>query len=407
MRLSTRVDRIGERERQYILEVLDTQFRSSAGSLMTSRLEKLFAEKFQVRHAIAHVNGTATMHSALAAAGVGPGDEVIVPPLTMSSTSFAVLHSNAVPVFADIDPDTFIISPDDIARKVTARTKAIIPVALYGLSPDMDRINEVARRHQLVVIEDDAQCFLGYYKNRVVGSLGDMASFSFQSSKHVTCGEGGMVVTNDTELAHRVRRFNSLGYAGVGAQKGKITKEDIQDPAYDRHASLGFNYRMSELCSAVALAQVERLEELVQLRIDVAAAYARVVQNCKWLIPQRTPEGYRHSYWTYVVALSPDVDFTWYDFRDKYRELGGDGIYAAWRLTYLEPAFQNHVFYQRQCPVACPHYTGQRPDFRTGLCPVAESLQPRLLQFKTNYFDPGKAQKQADVLARTIRFFGG
>jgi perosamine synthetase len=191
------VKRISKKERAYVSEVLDSQFRTSAGSLMTQRLEEKFAGLFGVKYAISHVNGTATLHSALAAAGVGPGDEVIVPPLTMASTSFAVIHAGATPVFADIDPYTFNIDPADIQRKITPKTKAIIPVALYGLSPDMDPIMEIAKEHQLTVVEDDAECFFGYYKGRIVGSIGHMASFSFQSSKHMTSGEGGMLITED------------------------------------------------------------------------------------------------------------------------------------------------------------------------------------------------------------------
>ena len=398
--------RIGDKERQYVLEVLNTQFRSSAGSVMTKRLEETFAEKFNVKYAIAHVNGTATLHAALAAAGVGPGDEVIVPPLTMSSTAFAALHANAVPVFADIYPDTFTIDPADIRNKITEHTKAIIPVALYGLSPDMDEIMAIARQHNLTVIEDDAQCFLGYYKKRIVGSIGHMASFSFQSSKHITSGEGGMVITNNQDLADKVRRFNSLGYAGVSAGKGKITKKDIQDPAYERHVTLGFNYRMPELCAAVALAQVERMEELVQKRIDVAGLYSDALDGCKWLTPQKVPQEYKHSYWTYVLKLADNVDFSWYDFRNKYMELGGDGVYAAWQLTYLEPVFKNYAFYKHNCPVKCPHYVGQLQEYGPGLCPAAESVQPRLLQFKTNYLDSNSAKRKADALRNTIEYFG-
>ncbi|HRJ42758.1 MAG TPA: DegT/DnrJ/EryC1/StrS aminotransferase family protein, partial [Caldilineaceae bacterium] len=232
------IQRIGERERAYVQQVLDSQFRSSAGSLMTKPLEQLFAETFDSRFAIAFVNGTATMHAALAAAGVGAGDEVIVPPLTMASTAFAALHANAIPVFADIDPHTWTIDPKSIAACITPRTKAIIPVALYGLAPDMDGIMELAARHNLFVLEDDAECFLGYYKGRIVGSIGHASSFSFQSTKHMTSGEGGMITTNDEGLAEGIRRFNSLGYAAVGAAagKGKITRETIQDPLYERHA---------------------------------------------------------------------------------------------------------------------------------------------------------------------------
>ena len=402
--MSKAMQRITDRERAYVLEVLDSQFRTSAGSLMTKRLEQRFAEVFQSRFAISFINGTATMHAALAAAGVGPGDEVIVPPLTMSSTTFAVLHANAVPVFADVDPQTFTIDPADIRRKITPYTKAIIPVALYGLSPDMDPIMEIAREHKLTVIEDDAECFLGFYKGHVVGSIGHMASFSFQSSKHMTSGEGGMIITNDLELANRVRRFNSLGYAGIGADQGKITRDDLQNPAYERHVSVGWNYRLPELCAAVALAQLERLEELVGQRQAVAHLYDEAVKGCTWLKPQLVPEGYVHVHWTYVLKLETD-DIDWVAFRRKYMELGGDGIYAAWKLTYQEPVFRNQAFFPQRCPVHCPHHKGQLQDYGPGLCPNAEALQPRLFQFKTNYMDLDVAARKAESLAKTIAFF--
>ena len=194
------IERVGARERQYVEEVLSAGFRSSAGYKMTKRLEEAFAEKFDSKYAIAFCNGTATLHIALEAAGVGIGDEVIVPPLTMSSTTFGVLHANATPIFADVDPDTFVISAESIEKCITPKTKAIIVVSLYGLAPDFDAINAIAKKYNLVVIEDDAQCFLGKYKGKTVGTLGDIASFSFQSSKHMTSGEGGMLITSNTQI---------------------------------------------------------------------------------------------------------------------------------------------------------------------------------------------------------------
>ncbi|MEW6715909.1 MAG: DegT/DnrJ/EryC1/StrS aminotransferase family protein [Chloroflexota bacterium] len=387
------IPRISEKEKAYVDEVLDSQFRTSAGGKMTKRLEELFAQMFNVEYAISFINGTATLHAALAAAGVGPGDEVIVPPLTMSSTSFAVLHADAIPVFADIDPFTWTISPHSIIERITPRTKAIIPVAIYGLSPDMDAIMDVATQYHLFVLEDDAQCFLGYYKGKIVGSLGHAASFSFQSSKHMSSGEGGMVTTNDMELANKIRRFNSLGYAAVGAKEGKITKETIQDPKYERHASVGWNYRMPELCAAVALGQLERLRDLVDFRIRSAALFADAVSGCQWLVPQSVPEGYTHSYWSYVLKLI-NHDISWYDFRRKYLEFGGDGYYAAWQLTYLEPAFRDVTFKVAQPQIYAP-----------GLCPVAESIQPRLIQLKTNYFNVDEMEVQAEALMKTIKYF--
>ncbi|MDX2345526.1 MAG: DegT/DnrJ/EryC1/StrS family aminotransferase [Legionella sp.] len=384
----------------YVREVLETGFRSSKGSIMMRRLEEAFAKRFGVKYAISHINGTATLHAILEGIGLKPGDEVIVPPLTMSATTLAVLQANATPVFADVDRETFQISAQSIAERITPKTKAIITVALFGLSPDMDPIMEIAKKHNCYVIEDDAQCFLGEYKNRLVGTIGDAASFSFQSSKHLASGEGGMVITNNHVLAENVRKVSSLGYAGVGASKAKITKQDIQDPNYFRHVTMGWNYRMPELCAAVALAQVENIDLLVQKRIDAGHLFSEVVQKCDWLIEQKVGLDYKHSYWTYAIVLQhPKI--SWYDFRNKFLEFGGHGIYATWALTYLEPMFQKRNFLNREYFMSAQ----QLDTYKKGLCPIAEELQPRLLQFKTNYWDISEAVEQAGILEETIQFF--
>lgn len=392
--------RIGEKERQYVEEVLNSQFSASKGSNMCKRLETAFAQKFGTEYAISFCNGTATLHACLEAAGVGVGDEVIVPPLTMSATTFAVLHANAIPVFADVEKDSFEISADSIEKNITERTKAIIIVSLYGLCPDMDRIMEIAKKHNIVVIEDNAQCYLAEYKGRKVGTLGDMASYSFQSSKHLTSGEGGMVITNNEYFANAVRKASSLGYAGVSTKQGKILKSDIQSPNYLRHCQMGWNYRMSDLCAAVALAQTERLEELVTMRINNAKKYDEIIKNVPWLRPQASFSDRTNSYWTYVAVLEKE-DITWFDFRDKFVEFGGDGIYAAWQLTYLEPMFVNKTLLGRE------KFIEQfgRYNYQKGLCPNAEYLQPRLLQFKTNYTDPKRMDLQIQALKKTIDFF--
>lgn len=393
--------RVRGNELKYLNEVLDSDFRSSSGSVMMRRLEDAFAKRFGTKYAISFVNGTATMHAALEAWQIGPGDEVIVPPLTMSATTFAVLQANATPVFADVDPETFQISAKSIEERISSRTKAIITVALYGLSPDMDPIVALAKRHGLRLMEDDAQCFLGTYKDRLVGTLGDCASFSFQSSKHMTSGEGGMLVTDDLQFAESVRKIQSLGYAGVSATKGKITKRDIQDPGYSRHVTVGWNYRLAELCAAVALAQLENLDELVRHRVEAAALYREAAAPYPWLKPQRVDAEYGNSYWTWVALLDRD-DIGWHEFRDRYVSFGGDGIYAAWQLTYLEPMFANLSLLGREQFIS----EDNKRLYKRGLCPIAERIQPRLLQFKTNYWDLDHARAQAEILTKTLRSFG-
>jgi perosamine synthetase len=336
------------------------------------------------------------MHTALAALGVGIGDEVIVPPLTMSSTSLAVLQNGSIPIFADVDIETFNIDPIDIEKKITTKTKAIITVALYGLSPEYDQILDICKKYNIYLIEDNAECFLSYYKGKMVGSFGEFSSFSFQASKHLTCGEGGMLCTDNENFANNARRFSSLGYAGVSASQGKITRNDIQDPNYSRHVSLGFNYRLSEGNAAIVLGQLQRAKELVDIRTQVAKIFDDVVSSFKLVTKQKNPDYCVNSFWSYSLYLNsdkPEVD--WYKFRDIFQSNGGDGFYAAWKLTYFEPLFLNNI----------QQMNGVWQRYSKGLCPNAEFLQPRMIQMKTNYWDLEEAKKQAEILYKSLKQF--
>ncbi len=319
----------------------------------------------------------------------------------MSSTSFAVLQSGATPVFADVCEDSFLINPESIKDNITDKTKAIIPVSLYGMMPKMDEIMDIAKNEGLFVLEDDAQCIGGTYKGKMAGAFGQASSFSFQSSKHLTSGEGGIIVTDDLELAQNVRKVSSLGYAGVDAGKGRISKTDIQDPLYDRHVTMGWNYRMPELCAAVALAQTERADVLINVRKNTGKQLYGVVEGCQWLRPQYMEEENENAYWSFSVKIDSQR-VSWHSFRDKYMEFGGDGIYSAWKLTYLEPMFQNMSLLGREKKL-----TRGRDYYKKGLCPVAEILQPDILQFKTNYWNKEDLDKQMFILEKTISYFDG
>jgi perosamine synthetase len=404
--MKRKIDRVAPKAREYIEEVLAYGFHNTTSVGVSARLEALFAKRFGVRYAMAHANGTVTMHSALAACGVGAGDEVIVPPLTAGATGLVVLHANAVPVFADIDPETFTIDPADVRRKVTARTRAIIPVAIYGLSPDLDPIMEIAREHRLMVIEDNAQCYLGKYKGRTVGSIGQFASFSFQSSKHMTCGDGGILISDDEALATAARRVSSFGYASVSAKPGAATMPEAErcSPLARRHITMGYNFRLPEIAAAVALAELERLDELVAMRTACADLFSKAVTGCPWIVPQKTPAGYIHAWWTYVFRIA-DSGPDWAAFRRRFVEAGGDGFYGAWRPTYREPVFETLSADVAARPGRYPHLAGVMPDYRAVSCPVTERVQPRLVHMKTNYFDLDEAERQAEILARTIRRF--
>jgi perosamine synthetase len=387
------MERISDLEKQYALEALSNQFSTSKNSIFISRLEKKFAQLFNTKYAISFVNGTATLHTAIVALGIKPGDEVIVPPLTMSSTALSVLENNSIPVFADVDLKTFTLDPASVEKCITSKTKAIMAVSLYGISPDYDALLAICKKHNLYLIEDNAECFLGKYKGKYVGEFGDFSSFSFQASKHLTAGEGGMLITNDEEFANNARRFSSLGYGSVSASKGKISKDDIQDPQFDRHVALGFNYRMSEISAAVCLAQVERANELVQCRIQAAKLFDEAVLGSGILERQAEPDGYLNSYWAYSMVLkteNPKED--WYKFRKIFQKNGGDSYYAAWKLSYNEPYFQKEV----------QNIPGVWQKYNQNLCPNAEYLQLRMIQLKTNYWDIEEAKAQAKILKDSI-----
>lgn len=381
--------RVGKEELDYIKDVV----KSGLTGEMNRRFEEAFAEKYGVKYAIAVNFGTSALHAALAAGGVVPGDEVIVPPLTFAATAMSVLQQGATPVFADIDSNSFTIDPEKIENKITKRTKAIIPVSLYGLSCDIDTIMKIASRYGLIVIEDDAQCMLGTYKGRVVGSISHMATFSFERSKHMTTGNGGMIITNNEEFADTARKFSVLGYSTVGATQAsyKVDKDVVQQPEFSRHQMIGFNYRLPELCAAMGLAQLDKLSMFVELRQEIASLYDEVLQSCSWLVPQYTPEGYTNTYWTYAVKLdSSQIHTTWQEFRSAFLKEGGHHFYAAWKINYLEPAFTEL------------RDSDGRPRYQKGLCPIAEQIQPALLHFKTNCKTLEQARKDVKALVRVI-----
>ncbi|MBF0216061.1 MAG: DegT/DnrJ/EryC1/StrS family aminotransferase [Candidatus Omnitrophica bacterium] len=392
--------RFDERERKYINEVLDSGFASGTSGNMNSRIERAFAERFGMRYAVTFNSGTTTLHAALVALGVGYGDEVIIPALTVISCMYAVLYCNAVPVFADVDKDTFLIDPADVRKKITSRTKAIMPVHLYGQVCNMTEIMNIAREFNLKVLEDSAQCFLGTHRGKIGGTTADVGSWSFENSKHLTCGDGGIIATNDEALATRIRKLSSIGFRNASALSGKvrIDKNLFQDPAYKRHDMFGFMYRLSEVAAALALAQLEKLDWFVEKREKMAGLYLDVISGYEWLKPQSVPAGDRNSYFTFGLRFLRQ-DIKWTDFRKKHVENGGDGIYAAWALTYQEDCIDDVKKLLRSIGL------GGRMVTDKGICPNAELIQPQLMQFTTNQKNDEEMGDQARSLSKTIDHF--
>lgn len=400
------IPRVAPKAYEYVKQVLDFGFHNAHAVGMTARLEREFAKRFGQTYGIAHCNGTATMQSALLAAGVGVGDEVIVPAFTVFSTPAAVLHCNAVPVIVDVDPEAWTISVDAIRSRITPRTRAIIPVSICGLPADMDPIMQLAKQHNLVVIEDNAQCVIGQYKGRIAGSIGHFASFSFQASKTVTCGDGGILICSDEALALAARKAATLGFKDLTLKPGNnVVSEQLRcQPNYQRHDSLGWNQRLPEVACAVALAELERVEELAEMRAYSAAAFDQVVRECDWLVPQKKSEGYVNAWWTYTLHITRD-DLVWPDLLAAFIEMGGDGFYGAYQPAHLEPVFARLNRAVDENPDRYPHYAGRLPRYERGTCPVWEKLQPRMMLLKTNYFDTADAERQAEIFARLVRRF--
>ena len=381
--------RVGGKELEYLYEVVETGFKG----IYAQKFEEKFSAAFCSDYAIALNSGTSALHCAVAALAISEGDEVIVPPLTFSATAFAPIYLGGTPIFADIDEKTYNISIESIRERITERTKAIITVSLFGLTPEMDEILALARQNNLKVIEDNAQCVYGRYKGRLAGTMGDASIFSLQRSKHLTSGDGGVLVTSDPEVAEYARKFGDLGYSTLGASSGSHlkNKSQLQHPSFLRHDFVGYNFRMPELCAAVGLAQLEKIEMLVKNRKLIAEIYSDAVKDCEWLTSQHVPDYMESSYWAYALLIDNSSDVSWEKFRETFLNYGGEDFYGAWALGYMEPALNNKVFSNTQSQT-----------YAKGLCPVAESIQPRLILLKTNFENLQTAKEQAEILTKTV-----
>jgi len=281
-------------EKKYVDDCMESGWISSAGKYI-ELFETGFAEFCGVKHAVACCNGTVALHLALLALGVEPGNEVIVPTLTFVATPNAVTYCGARPVFVDSESETWNLDPRQVEAKITPRTKGIIAVHLYGHPAKMSELKEIARRHNLFLLEDAAEAHGAMCDGRVVGSLGDAAVFSFYANKIITTGEGGIVVTDDDALAERARLLRGQG----------------MDPNRRYwHSIVGYNYRMMNLPAAIGLAQLEKIDRQLELRSRIAELYRERLQKMPGIIFQAEQAWARHVYWMFSIVLEQD---TWSD----------------------------------------------------------------------------------------------
>jgi dTDP-4-amino-4,6-dideoxygalactose transaminase len=283
---------IGEDELAELRRVIDAGVMNRwSGGHLVDEFEEAFAGCYRAGMAVASTSGTAAIHLALGALNPEPGDEIITAPITDLGTIIPIIAQNAIPVFADVDLHSFNMDPDDLERRITPRTRAVIPVHLGGNPCDMDRILAVARKHSLMVIEDCSQCYCASYGGKWTGQMGDFGCFSLQQTKHMTTGDGGITITNDPALGELAKKFGAKGrplYTADGAR---------------HYHSFGFNYNMTELQAAVALAQLRRLRGVTEARTRNGERLTELVRGLPGIHPQAVPEGGHSTYWFYALRL--------------------------------------------------------------------------------------------------------
>jgi len=334
--------------------------------------EREWAAAYQAKHAVSVNSNTSGLFATMGAAGVGPGDEVIVSPYTMSASAIAPVIFNAVPIFADIDPMTYTLSAETIAPRITPRTKAILVVHIFGMPADMDPIMALAEKHGLVVIEDCAQAPCALYKGRPVGTIGHMGVFSLNYHKHIHTGEGGVITTNDDTLAEKVQLIRNHGENVV---EGKGVTDIVN--------MLGFNFRLGEMEAAIGRTLLPKAEKLIDDRRANVAYLERGLAGLPGITAAPEPNYAKGSYYvqaldfdaaafgtkrsTFVQALKAELAPT--EKREHEGVLIGQGYV---RPLYLQPLYQKRIAYgETGCPFSCPHYTG-KADYSLGNCPNVE-----------------------------------
>lgn len=359
---------VSEEEINAVLEVLKTKCLSQLVSEKISEFEDAFAKYCGVEYAIAVSSGTTALHVALAATGVGPKNDVILPPYTFMATANAILHQTAVPNFADIDPKTYNLDPEEAEKRIGAKTKAVVPVHMLGQPADMDPIMEIAERHKLVVIEDCAQANGAEYKGRSVGTFGNFGCFSFYLNKHMTTGgEGGMIITHDKKLAKKARSI---------ANHCRVEVSPYQHvPAHNVYWGIGYNYRMTAPQAAMGLVQLRRLDSFIEKRRRNAEYLTERLKEIEGIEPPYVRDDVKHVYWAYgVLIIQEKIGIS----RDRFAEaLLAEGIHAEGYCpipVHLQDPIKNKVGYgDTHFPFDNPLH-GEKMVYHRGLCPNAEKL---------------------------------
>lgn len=362
---------MGEEEKNAVLEVMESgnlsAFLGRAGSGFlggprVQEIEQRFADKFGAKYAVSVNSATTALHAAVAACEIGPGDEVLVSPYTMTATTSAILMNNAVPVFVDIDPETYTLNPAEIEKWLTPRTKAIIVTNLFGLPGNLPEIVNIARKHGLYVIEDNAQAPGATVKGKQAGTLGDLGIFSLNYHKVIHSGEGGIILTDNKKLAYRCQLIRN---------HGEVAVDDLND---NETVVLGSNYRMTELHAAIGIEQLKKLDYFLSMRRALAEHLSEALCNHAGLKGVTVPHEYTHSYYIYPIQFEKEIwKITRATFAAAMKAEGfplGEGYVKP---IYLLQMYQHKKIYnQTQYPFSLIDKPAQ--EYHRGICPVVEEM---------------------------------
>lgn len=332
---------------QAVVDVLKSDYLTTGPNV--AEFEQAVADYVGAKYAVAVSNGTAALHIACLAAGIGVGDEVIVSPMTFAASANCVLYCGGTPVFADIKQDTYNIDPEDIKRKITSKTKAIIPVDYTGQPCELDEIRKIAKEYQLIVIEDGAQVLSGRYKGKMCGSVSDMTTFSFHPVKPITTGEGGMVTTNDEQLYQKLKLYHTHG----------ITREeelllDNEGPWYYEQQLLGYNYRITDIQCALGMSQLKKIEQFAQKRRELARIYDELFASETHIIAPWQHPDCLSSYHLYMIQVPPKIrKKVFVGLREA--EIGVNVHYVP---VYKHPYYQRNGYKDVYCKNAEDFYNG-------------------------------------------------
>ena len=329
---------IEEDDIQAVVDVLRSDYLTTGPKI--AEFEKMVADYVGAKYAVAISNGTSALHAACFAAGIQAGDEVITTPLTFAASSNCVLYCGGTPVFADVDPKTYNIDPEDIRRKITDKTKAIIAVHLAGQPCDMDEIHKIAKEHDLLVIEDGAHALGSVYKGKKIGTLSDMTTFSFHPVKPITTGEGGMIVTDNEEFHQKMMLFRSHG---ITRDENLMTRND--GPWFYQQLDLGYNYRITDIQCALGSSQMKKLDRFLARRKEIVSRYNEAFADCENIItPYQLPE--TESGWHLYIVQVKNCDR-----REVFEALRERGIAVNVHYipVYMHPYYQEHGYKDVQC----------------------------------------------------------